>query len=558
MKKALALLLALVMVFSLAACGSKTPAPAPEDNPAASPSVKPSTEPSKEPSATPSAEPSTEPSPEPSEIPEGEYAFTVEELIGSWHLYAWDLTVGGMYTEEVNDYFVFTEKTVTYIDNDLKSGVWNFKFNDHNSMVLVGGTTTAWDLSYGENGELVITDPLAYLVYYCVREGEPIPERTPVDPAPGNESADEPSFTVEDLVGTWDLNAWDLTVGGMYTEEENDFFVFTQDTVTYIDNNVETGVWSYSFTDGNSLALVGGTNTNWDLSYGENGELVITDPAAFLVYYCVKGSAETPEPEPTPEPDPEPTPEPSDEPSFTSADLIGSWNLYAWDLTIGGMYTEEVNDFFVFTQDTVTYVDNNVEAGVWSYSFTDGNSMALVGGTSTNWNLSYGENGELVITDPAAYIVYYCVKGSAETPEPEPTPEPAPEPEPTPEPEPEPTPEPEPEPTPEPEPAKVQDPYLGTWSVIAWSLYDFTMYTPVSNQQFVFTENTVEYIVNGKSSGSWDYTAREAVPAENSDVVFTLTAPSGSDVWYFLTREDGVLLIYDSALYIFYYCTKGA
>ena len=279
-----------------------------------------------------------------------------------------------------------------------------------------------------------------------------------------------------------------------------------------------------------------------------------------------------PTPEPTPEPTLEPTPEPSvepgDEPSFTSAELVGSWVLYAWDLTIGGMYTEEVNDFFVFTENDVTYIDNNVKSGVWNYQFTDQNSMVLVGGTTTSWDLSYGENGELVITDPIAYLVYYCVRegetipGTSTEPGAEPSMEPSVEPsaEPSAEPTPEPSVEPSVEPTPEPvpEPGKVQDPYVGTWSVNAWSLYDFTQYTEVANQKFIFTENTIEYTIDGVSNGIWDYTAREALPEENSDVVFTLTAPAGSDVWYFATQEDGTLLIYDSALFIFYYCTKDA
>ena len=108
------------------------------------------------------------------------------------------------------------------------------------------------------------------------------------------------------------------------------------------------------------------------------------------------------------------------------------------------------------------------------------------------------------------------------------------------------------------EPAKLQDPYVGTWTVHGFSLdgTDAT-FTGVTGQQFVFTENSVNYLIGGASAGLWNYTAREPVAPETGNVVFELTGPS-ADTWYFVDQADGSLLIYDLGLFCFYHCTKEA
>ena len=61
------------------------------------------------------------------------------------------------------------------------------------------------------------------------------------------------------------------------------------------------------------------------------------------------------------------------------------------------------------------YVDrnNNADGETWNYEFTDGDTIKLSNANgSTSWDLSYGENGELVITDLTLYIVYYCTRGN--------------------------------------------------------------------------------------------------------------------------------------------------
>ena len=74
MKKLTALLLALVMVFALAACGTETvtvtATPVPTAEPTSEPSSEPSAEPSSEPSAEPSDAPAAGPSTAPTEAPE--------------------------------------------------------------------------------------------------------------------------------------------------------------------------------------------------------------------------------------------------------------------------------------------------------------------------------------------------------------------------------------------------------------------------------------------------------------------------------------------------------
>ena len=367
MKKILALLLAMAMMIALAACGG--------DKPTTSPSGSPD----------PSESPSQSSEPEDERLVKDRDA-SKEDIIGNWDFIA--QKTDGEWKEVVDQTFTFEETRLSY-------SVYPSDITFEGNVISVLGwacTMTAW---FNQDGQLVLEDSRGP-IYLCDNHTEL------------SENSEQPagdSFTAADLLGTWSLYAWDLTVGGMYTEEVNDFYVFTGDTVTYVDNNTEKGVWDYKFTDENTMALSNASSsTSWDLSYGENGELVITDPAAYLVYYCRKSEqART-------------APAPSQEPAgnrFTSADLVGTWSLYAWDLTIGGMYTEEVNDFYVFTENTLTYIDNNVESGVWNYEFTDENSMNLSNANgSTSWDLSYGENGELVITDPALYVVYYCTRAN--------------------------------------------------------------------------------------------------------------------------------------------------
>ena len=80
-------------------------------------------------------------------------------------------------------------------------------------------------------------------------------------------------------------------------------------------------------------------------------------------------------------------------------------------------------------------------------------------------------------------------------------------------------------------------------------------FTPVSGQLFVFTENTVEYLIGGAAAGKWNYVAVFSTDG-NSDVTFTLSGPS-DDIWCFINMADGSLLIYDVGLGCFYHCTKA-
>ena len=77
MKKIFALLLVLVMILGLAACGAGTPAATPTPEPTAEPTPEPTAEPTPEPTAEPTPEPTAEPTPEPTPEPTEEPA---EEL----------------------------------------------------------------------------------------------------------------------------------------------------------------------------------------------------------------------------------------------------------------------------------------------------------------------------------------------------------------------------------------------------------------------------------------------------------------------------------------------
>ena len=104
---------------------------------------------------------------------------------------------------------------------------------------------------------------------------EPEPSREPMDPAT--------------LAGTWELYAWDLLTGGMYTEVADQQFVFTEDVLDYIIAGAVTTHNNYEFTDEFTIRLTDINNpelfTDWAV-YMVEDVLTFEDPITGVFYYC--------------------------------------------------------------------------------------------------------------------------------------------------------------------------------------------------------------------------------------------------------------------------------
>ncbi|MDD6160358.1 MAG: hypothetical protein PUB51_04435, partial [Oscillospiraceae bacterium] len=168
----------------------------------------------------------------------------------------------------------------------------------------------------------------------------------------------------------------------------------------------------------------------------------------------------------------------------------------------------------------------------------DKNVMNVIdwGCTMTCW---FNPAGQLIIQD-SRDMYYVCEnRRDAATPAPSEEPTPAPSEEPT--------------PAPSEEPVKAAHPYVGTYDLYAWCLYDFTSYTEVKDSKYIITDNTLEYTIGGVSQGVWDIKVEPHTADDTADHVISLKNAAGEDVWYVKTQEDGTILMYDTALYIFYY-----
>ena len=118
----------------------------------------------------------------------------------------------------------------------------------------------------------------------------------------------------------------------------------------------------------------------------------------------------------TPSEQPEPSPEPQDEDEKTPvdpADLVGAWDLYAWELLTGGSYTEVVDQQFVFTEDVLDYVISGTVTTHNNYSFTDEYTIHLTDINNpdafVDWGI-YMKDDVLTIEDPLTGVYYYCRK----------------------------------------------------------------------------------------------------------------------------------------------------
>ena len=131
-----------------------------------------------------------------------------------------------------------------------------------------------WSI-YWKDGVLTMEDPLVGVYYYCRKAEEPEPEKVAVKP--------------EELVGSWELYAWELLTGGSYTEVANQQFVFTEDMMDYIVEGAVTTHNSYTLSDEYTLHLVDVNNpelyVDWSI-YWKDGVLTMEDPLVGVYYYC--------------------------------------------------------------------------------------------------------------------------------------------------------------------------------------------------------------------------------------------------------------------------------
>ena len=469
-------------------------------------------------SENPSAQPTSSVGPtesvQPSAEPESERTpVDPEELIGAWDLYAWELLTGGSYTEVVNQQFVFTENVMDYMVEGTVATHNNYTFTDEYTLHLTDVNNPEvfvdWGI-YWEDEVLTFEDPLTGVYYYC-RKAEDVSQF---------DTAGKTPVTSADLIGTWDLYAWELLTGGSYTEVASQQFVFTGDVIDYIVGGAVITHNGYSFIDEYTIRLVDLNNpsvfTDWKV-YIKDGILTFEDPLTGVYYYCREGSANANQFDATGK-----TP-------VSSAQLAGAWELYAWELLTGGSYTEVASQQFVFTGDVIDYVISGAVITHNGYSFTDEYTIRLVDlnnpSAFTDWKV-YMENGVLTFEDPLTGVYYYCRRAA----EPD-------------------------EPSEEPEPEKVAvkpEELVGSWELYAWELLTGGSYTEVANQQFVFTEDMMDYIVEGVVTTHNSYTLSDEYTLHLVDVNNPELYVDWSIYW-----KDGVLTMEDPLVGVYYYCRKA-
>ena len=292
MKKISAVLLALVMILGLAACGSQketTPAPTEPTTTAAPETTK----------APETTAPETTNAPETTApettVPESKSVHDelVEAIPGIWQITAWDLVTGG-YINVVDTWFLkYTDDTIWFYMDGALVNEEGYEWSDDVTMHFwykddpsyVGD----WAYELQEDGTLKITYAEYGVIYYCEKRPDDT-DPTDYKPAEGGEIEGE-AITAADLAGTWDINT--MTVAGIETSVAGQgmTYVFTEDSVQYW-FIVQINDFSYEFTDEYNIKLVDKTDetntTVWTLAVQEDGSLLIIDAANSMSYSCTK------------------------------------------------------------------------------------------------------------------------------------------------------------------------------------------------------------------------------------------------------------------------------
>ncbi len=280
MKKTIAVLLAVVMVFALAACGSsKAPASAPAeggDSGIGAPEI----------------------------LNSSVNKQLREVLPGLWEIVAWDMTSGGFLNVAEGWYLEYTDDTIWfYMDGELvneESITWITENTIHAVYKADTSYYVDWAYELQPDGTMIITDDGNGFIYYTEKcpEGTDPTAYTPVMPgdvgeeeAPAvEEEAEASPIAPEDLVGIWDLNV--MIFGGTETAVEGQDFAFSEDSVQYEIAGAAQNDFAYTWTDESTIHLVNKADetsaVDWVLALQADGSLLITDITNGLSYSCTK------------------------------------------------------------------------------------------------------------------------------------------------------------------------------------------------------------------------------------------------------------------------------
>ena len=471
-----------------------------------------------------------------------------EDLLGEWIITGWDVAADGSHVPvDYEAIFTFEETQRHYHVDGALNNTRDYYWKDETTIVItMDGVEHECGVYWGRDGYMMLEDPRYGIIYTCYREGGNLPK-----PFYGDVTV----VSSEAIKGTWAITGWIVKANGSFSGVSDQTFVFDGSLLSYYIGKDLASASTYYFEDRYNIGLRA-QGASKEEEYGvlwtvylRDGQLLIEDPSYDIIYVCdlLEGTGNQ-------EPEPEtklPEPFYQDAVKVSDNGILGVWDITGWIVKADESFAAVEGQTFTFESNRLSYHMGEALVSANAYYFEDDYNIGLrADGASAEdaasliWTVYLNDKGQLLIEDPTFAIIYICeLQEGTGSQEPE-------------------TPSQEPEaPSQEPETpavsAKPEDPYIGTWTVHGFSLDGTTAtFTGVVNQKFIFSDSSVEYTIGGISSGIWNYTA-EASTDGKSDVTFNLTG-AANDIWLFINQEDGSVLIYDTALFCFYHCTKDA
>ena len=218
--------------------------------------------------------------------------------------------------------------------------------------------------------------------------------------------------------------------------------------------------------------------------------------------------------------------------------LPGLWEIKAWDMTSGGYLNVAEGWYLEYTDDTIWFYMDGAVVNEESITWITENTIHAVYKADTSyyvdWAYKLEEDGSITITDDGNGFIYYtekCPEGTdptAYTPvQPAGVGEEAAA------------------------PVSPED-LVGTWDLHSMNFAGTE--TPVQDQTFVFTEDSVQYVVSGATVNDNTYTWTD----ESTLHIVSKADPSGAVDWSLAPQADGSVIITDTTNGLVYTCTKQA
>lgn len=217
--------------------------------------------------------------------------------------------------------------------------------------------------------------------------------------------------------------------------------------------------------------------------------------------------------------------------------LPGIWEITSWDLTAGGYLNVAEGWYLVYTDDTIKFYMDGAQVNEESYTWISENTLHAIylddPSYTVDWSYELKDDGTMVITDEANGLIYYTEKRPDDT---------------------DPTAYVPSTPAGGSEDALTIDPadLVGTWNLNSMIIAGTE--TPVADQTFVFTEDSVQYVVSGAMVNDNTYTW---IDASNLKIVNKADETAVVE-WNLALQADGTLIITDTTNGLGYSCTKQA